>query len=172
MSDYVLWESYGYSSNRGADHDRWKSTIQKSRKYSQDARKAKKILALSYPEDVAQALYSFAIARIFGFVWTANLGENQQDTTQPGGHFGAFLPQMPLQLGESARAKRGYLVGPVLHRRFQHGEAFANTGSMPAKIVVPAGVTLYLGSQVRPIIRTTQVVLPASTAAVWIVSSR
>jgi hypothetical protein len=146
VSDLVLWESYGYSSYRGPRHDRWKSTIEQSFSYAAMPAKSAKLLVLSYPENLAQARFSFAVARIFGFKWTANLGDSLQNTGKEGGEFGAFLSDIPSDLGEPL----GVLPdknNPLLHRMFQHGEVFANTGTSPQPISLPKSSRAYVGDQ-------------------------
>jgi hypothetical protein len=146
LSDLVLWESYGYSASRGAKHDRWNSTIQESLSYAAIPEKSAKLLVLSYPENLAQARFSFAVARIFGFKWTANLGDSLQDTAKEGGEFGVFLSDVPFDLGEPL----GVLPdknNPLLHRMFQHGEVFANTGTAPQSISLPKSSRVYVGDR-------------------------
>jgi hypothetical protein len=146
VSDYILWESYGYSSHRGSGHDRWKNTIDESFTFAAEPGRVKKIIALSYPEDLAEARFSFAVAKIFGFQWTANLGDRDQHNKEEGGHFGAFLNEVPFALGEPIGGLPEKAT-PLLHRDFQNGEAFANTGTTAQAISVPKGSAIYLGGQ-------------------------
>lgn len=165
VCDYVLWESYGYSSHRGAQHDRWDSTVQGSIAISHDPLKAAKILALSYPTDLAEARFSFATASVFGFSWSANLGERDEKSSRDGGRFGAFLNEIPFNLGKP--------VGPVpqrperlLHRTFSNGEVFVNLGSNPQHISVAIRGVIFLGGQRAQKITSASFELPAMTSAI------
>jgi hypothetical protein len=142
VSDYVLWESYGYSSLLGNGHDRWQATIAQSKDVSSSPH-AQKLLALAYPRDAKEALYSFVIARMFGFTFAANLGESDYQGVREGGHFGIFLRDLPLALGvpESAADQRG--TPGILTRRFSRGEVAANTGSEMWSIKVSGNCVLY-----------------------------
>jgi hypothetical protein len=146
LSDLVLWESYGYTSHRGAQHDRWKTAIDQSFNLAALPDKSAKLLVLSYPENLAQARFSFAVARIFGFKWTANLGDSLQNTDKEGGDFGAFLTNIPFALGEPVGPLPDK-TNPLLHRTFQHGEVFANTGTVRQTISLPKSSTVYVGDQ-------------------------
>lgn len=160
LSDYVVWESYGYSSVTDVRHDDWNNTIAKSFRYAtMFPDRAAKIVALSYPMNLSEARYAFAVARFFGLNWTANLGVNQS-----AGHFGAFLDQIPFQLGNPTGPLPA--PGPVLQRAFQHGQIFVNADSAPQSITVPAG-TIYLGSTtVQVAVRTDLTVQPRTAAIV------
>ena len=166
LSDQVLWESYGYSSYRDARHDRWPQAIKTS--FSLPDAKRRKIIALSYPLDVAEAEYSFAMARIFGFEWTANLGESQAGTKKEGGHFGAFLPKIPFDLGMPITPMQGTAASDRISRKFEHGEAIANISDRPIRVVVPAGVRLYVADRVSDTTSKSEVTLSRRTAAVFI----
>lgn len=144
VSDYILWESYGYSSLAGPSHDRWKQTIDQSTTYAANPDKARKILALSYPRNIPEARFSFAVARIFGFEWTANLGDRDQNTGKDGGHFGTFLNDVPFDIGEPVGSPPD-TSDPLLHRRFTNGEIFANDGSATQRIPVAPGTIIYVG---------------------------
>lgn len=146
VSDYVLWESYGYTSHSGPAHDRWKQTVEQSFVYAAVPGKAHKVLALSYPQTVGEARFAFAVAKIFGFNWTANLGEKQHGKNEDGGHFGMFLNQIPFELGDPVGSLPDK-SSRLLHRTFSNGEVFVNTGATPQTVAVPKGSTVYLGSQ-------------------------
>lgn len=141
VSDYVMWESYGFSSLLGSGHDRWANTLQQSRKWASSSR-APQILALSYPRNFAEALHSFAVARLFGFAYAANLGERDFQREQEGGHFGVFLQRLPLELGNPRDAWKEAQRG-ILHRNFDHGEIFLNVGTVPAELSISHSGTLY-----------------------------
>jgi len=166
ISDVVVWESYGYTSIQGSQHDVWNDTITKSYRYAATApEKAAKLLVLSYPENVIEARFAFAVARFFGFNWTANLGEDQQNTTQDGGHFGAFFNDIPYSLGQPVDP----LPDPasVLHRTFQNGEIFINIDSTPQSVTLQPG-TIYLGASTTSTSSTTTVNLQPGMAAIVI----
>ncbi len=167
LSDLVLWESYGYTSYRGPKHDRWRNTIRESFRYAAMPEKEAKLLVLSYPEDLAQARFSFAVARIFGFKWTANLGESLQNTDKEGGDFGAFLNGIPSGLGEPL-GSLPEISNPLLHRTFQHGEAFANTGTAPQTISLPKSSRVYIGDRTIEVTVQRTLNLEPMTAAVII----
>jgi hypothetical protein len=141
LSDYVLWESYGYTSIAGPKHDDWKHTIDQSFAFAAAPDKARKILALSYPRNVEEARFAFAVAQIFGFKWTCNLGENQQDKNEDGGHYGAFLNDVPFDLGEPL-GKLPVKDVHLSHREFSHGEIFVNTGDTAQSISIPRNEVL------------------------------
>lgn len=165
LADQVLWESYGYTSvHLDPGHDFWSDTIAKSYRYVMSTpRKAAKILALSYPETVTEARYAFAVARFFGFNWTANVGENQQGSSEDGGHFGAFLNEIPFELGDPVEPvpKRAN----VLRRRFQRGEVFINISSIAQSVTLPAG-TVYIDASVSRTRVTQKVILQPRSAAI------
>jgi hypothetical protein len=166
LSDLVLWESYGYTSFRVSGHDVWDDTFTKSFRYAGGAPdKAAKLLVLSYPETVTEARYSFAVARIFGFNWTANLGKNQQNTTDDGGHFGVFFAAIPYQLGKPV----GPLPSPglVLNRTFEHGEVFVNADASTQTITAGPG-TIFLGDTTVQVSVPTNFDLPPRVAAIVI----
>ena len=139
VADFVLWESYGYTSYQDSQHDQLAATIAKSLTYAADATKAAKTLALSYPRTQQEALLSFALARMFGFAWTANLGVNGL-----AGHWGVFAPSMPWTVG----APRGnlYLQGALVAREFSNGVVFANTGATAVAINIPQSGTFVTAS--------------------------
>jgi hypothetical protein len=166
LADHVLWESYGYTSARGIQHDAWDETIKKSYRYvTATPAKAIKLLCLSYPGSVAEARYAFAVARFFGFEWTANVGEDQQNTVQNGGHFGAFLDDIPFALGQPLGALPP--SSPVLRRAFEHGEVFINTSTVAQDVHVPAG-KLFLGATTGQMTAPTNITLQPKAAAIVI----
>ena len=127
VSDFVLWESYGYSSLLGSQHDRWQATLAQSKELAASTH-ARELLALAYPRDPKEALYSFAIAQTFGFMFAANLGESDYQGTREGGHFGIFLHDLPTALGMPLSASQQPSAG-VMTRQFSQGEIAVNTGS-------------------------------------------
>ncbi|HEY1939985.1 MAG TPA: hypothetical protein VGJ33_18805 [Candidatus Angelobacter sp.] len=165
VSDYVLWESYGYSSEAGPNHDRWKQTIEQSFIYAAQPDKARRILALSYPRSIAEARFAFAVARIFGFPCSANLGEKQQGKDEKGGHFGIFTNDLPADLG-AALGSLPDRSSPLLHRSFTNGEIFANSGTTTEHIRVHAGATILLGGVPIKGSASPELELPPMTAAV------
>lgn len=157
LSDYVVWESYGYAAYTDARHDRWTDTISRSYQLVQQAPdKAAKTLALSYVFDLGQARYAFAVARFFGMNWTANLGATP---------WGTYFNEIPFQLGNPLGALPP--MSPVLQRQFEHGQVFINNDVLPQTVTVPAG-TLYLGGSASTLSASTAVVLPPRTAAIVI----
>jgi hypothetical protein len=164
LSDYVLWENYAYTPVIGAKHVYWsKSLIETSLKLSADPKRASKILALSYPANLSEAISSFALARIFGFNWTANLGVDRG-----GGHWGSFLPEIPFDLAEPVSPIEGS-KGPLLHRVFHGAEAYANVGTERQPIELHSG-KWYSGGEVQDITRNpTTVYLAPNTGGVWLV---
>jgi hypothetical protein len=165
ISDYVVWESYGYTSSSDVKHDRWKQTIELSFNYSAMPDKAKKVLALSYPRNAAEARFAFAIARIFGFQWTANLGEKDANTAKEGGHFGTFFNETPYAVGEPV----GQLPtegAVLLHRAFTNGEIFANTSATSQRISLARGAKVLLGDAPAQEIRARELELAPMTAAI------
>ncbi|HKD78891.1 MAG TPA: hypothetical protein VKH81_04310 [Candidatus Angelobacter sp.] len=165
VSDYVVWESYGYTSHAGWQHNRWKETIEQSFLYSASADKAPKLLALSYPKSAEEAQFAFSVAKVFGFAWAANLGENQEGKNQDGGHFGLFLKLTPADLGDpvnslTERSSR------LLHRKFTHGEIFVNVGQSTEQISITSEAIVYIGGnapvKMGPHVET----LPPMTAAI------
>jgi hypothetical protein len=166
LSDLVLWESYGYTSFRVSGHDVWDDTFTKSFRYVNTLPdKAAKLLVLSYPETVAEARYSFAAARIFGFNWTANLGKNQQNTTGDGGHFGVFFAAIPYQIGNPVEQVPN--PGLILNRKFEHGEVFVNTDASTQTITAGPG-TIFLGATTVQVSVPTNFDLPPRVAAIVI----
>ena len=160
LSDYVVWESYGYSLYSDQRHDDWKQALAMS--FTLPSAKRRKILALSYPLNTGEAVYSFAIAKIFDMEWTANVGESQTE-----GHFGAFTGKVPYDLGSPVGDLQGNPSSNTISRKFSHGEAVANISTAPVKITVPAGYRLYLGDNVSQIQKATDVSLPPRTAAIY-----
>ena len=151
LSDYVLWESWGYTGFTDARHDNWADAIPKSYKViAKDSENVSKLVMLSYVKSVTEARFAFAVARFFGFNWTANLG-------------GTYLNSIPFSLGEPI----GTLPGQdsVLHRAFEHGEVFVNTSAIPQSVTVPAG-TLYLGDTTQDAAASTVQELQPRTAAI------
>jgi hypothetical protein len=166
LSDYVLWESYGYTSFRTAGHDVWNTDIPKSHRFaSAFPEKATKVVALSYVLNVHEARYAFAVARFFGFNWTANIGRNQQQTDVSDGHFGAFLVSIPFQLGQPLGALPP--LAKVLHRAFEHGEVFINIDTVAHTITASSG-TIYLAGTTIQAATPTSLDLQPRDAAVLI----
>ena len=145
VSDFVLWESYGFTSLVGNGHDRWQATIAQSKDISSTPH-AQKLLALAYPRDAKEALYSFVMARIFGFGFAANLGESAYQSNREGGHFGLFLRDLPVALGDPTSAPQEPAPG-VMTRRFSQGEADVNTGSQPWSFKASRNSVLYSSAE-------------------------
>jgi hypothetical protein len=155
LSDYVLWESWGYTGFTDSRHDNWADAIPKSYQLAAtQPDQVPKLVMLSYVKSVTEARFAFAAARFFGFSWTANLGASS---------FGTYLNSIPFSLGEP--------IGPlpaqdtVLHRAFQHGEVFVNVSGVSQSVTVPAG-TLYLGATTQDIATSTVQNLQPRTAAI------
>ena len=156
LSDFVLWESWGYTSFSDTRHDTWSDALTKSFAYVQNSpEKAAKMVMLSYVENVTEARFAFAMASFFGFNWTANLGVSK---------FGSYLNSIPFhKLGQPL----GTLppLAPVLQRSFEHGAVFINTTNVGQSASVPAG-TLYLGAATSQTTASSQVTLHPRTAAI------
>jgi hypothetical protein len=170
VSDYVLWESYGYTSHSGPRHDRWKQTLEQSFVYAAAPNKARKVLALSYPQTISEARFAYAVAKIFGFTWTANLGEKQQGKNEDGGHFGVFLNQFPFELGDPVSSLPDK-SSRLLHRTFSRGEVFVNTGMESERIPIAKGATIYAGDSAPEKGASAQLTLPSMTA-VFVLNQR
>jgi hypothetical protein len=167
FSDYMVWESYGYSSHLGAAHDRWTSTIAQS--FAPDTTlHTGKIIALSYPRNLAEAIYSYAISQIFGFGYAANLGEQDYMKDREGGHFGIFLSQLPADLGRSKSSPPQDRQNAVLTRDFSHAKVVANTGSTSYSLKTQRSVILYDGNGSKQVPAGTQIVIPPSNAVVFV----
>lgn len=163
IADYVLWEGYGFTLARGPQHDDWQHCLRVTR--SLTPQMSAKVVALSYPVNVAEARLSFAVARIFGLQWTANLGEVDQNSAKAGGHFGVFMNDVPFEIGEP--------VGPLpdrgatlLHRTFTHGEIFANMGPATETISLRPGEVVLLGEAPAKKLNPDRIQLPPMTAAI------
>jgi hypothetical protein len=167
LSDYVLWENFLYSPNRAGDHaGNWhRDYIAMAINVTKDNSKRSKLLALSYPLNTDEAVSSFALARIFGFQWTANIGDADQNTQANSGHFGIFLAQVPFQLGDPVGNFDGTLQTLTFHRTFQHGEAWANASAQPMTVRLPRG-KLYFSGQQRDVPASTTITLPPRSGAV------
>jgi hypothetical protein len=133
--------------------------------YAKRRSKAARIIALSYPKSASEALYSFAIATMYRFVWTANLGEQGGES---GGHFGIFLDRLPRGLGLAISSLHGSLDRPPLSRTFQHGGIFVNPGAAAVDVHIPAGVDLWSGRSMRHVDAAFHLSLPARAAAVFV----
>lgn len=166
LSDYILWESYGYSSYRDKKHDRWQETIASS--FDLPMAERRKILALSYPLNGSEALYSFAVAKIFGFEWTANLGELDATTKKDGGHFGAFLPDIPFQLGPSKGPIEGSKSSASIARAFAKGRAVANISVSSIEVEIPGNTRVYTGDKVSEFLRPGKIMLSPEAAVVCV----
>jgi hypothetical protein len=135
LSDYVLWESYGYSSLAGKEHDRLTGTIAASYELSQSTQ-ANKIIALSYPTSYAEALCSYAIATVFGFKYAADLGVSDTGRQVGGGHYGTFLSMLPTMSGLPLDAAPASSV-PILKRSYRNGCVVVNLGTSPYRLKNP-----------------------------------
>ena len=167
VADYIVWESYGYSSHVGGDHDRWPATIAQSMALASSPH-ARQVLALSYPRDRAEALFSFALARAFGFAYSANLGEADLKSEREGGHFGVFLHELPTDLGAAESALQAVQGATVLERRFNNGDVVVNTGSKTWSFKARESGTVYDFSHRSPVRSGTRVEVPARSAVVLV----
>ncbi len=158
-SDLVLWESYGYTSDTGSEHDDWQNTLTSSYTYAADPTKSSKILALSYPQNISEALFSFSGARMFGFRWTANLRVNGTS-----GHFGEFTSSMPSSVGQP----QGPLVSHpgLLARQFSNGIAYANTGTSTVSVTISQAGTIMTARGAQAATANSSVSLAPDNAAV------
>ncbi len=164
IPDFVLWEGYAYYDSEDPDagntnRDQVATTVQKSLVYGADATKAAKVLALSYPKTQQEALLSFALARIFGFAWTANLGDGQ---TQ--GHWGVFGASMPWSIGTPEGNL--YMQAGLLSRRFTNGIAYANTGTASVTLNLPQSGQLVTAAGQSSVSQDVSVTLEPHAAAV------
>lgn len=142
VSDYVLWESYVYTSIVGPDHIRMGAI---ARSYALARTLGGKIVALSYPMNASEALYSYAVASAFGFKYAANLGVNQQTNPANGGHFGIFAPQLPGLTG-SPTDPPPTDGAPILIRHYSNGMVIVNTTNADLRTVAEQSGTLYTQS--------------------------
>jgi hypothetical protein len=170
LSDYVLWEAFGWTAvyQQPAHSNYSRTFLQQALRTADNPSKAPKVVALSYPTSLQEAIFSYALAKILGFHWTANTGDHQVGVAANGGFWGNFINQVPLELGAPNGGRDGSLDNPVFHRRFQRGEAFANASQKPVSVSVPAGVTLYTGAQAQSISAPTKINLAPGNGAVWI----
>jgi hypothetical protein len=166
FSDYLLWESYGYASVVGAGHDRWKATIDASFDLA-NSPNAERVLALSYPKTDAEALYSYAVARAFGFKYTANLGENEKGKEGSGGHYGIFAPKLP-HLGGSPVNPPPASGATVLKREYKNGTCFVNLGTSDYAIAADRSGTLYAEDGSRKLQKKESYSLPSGKSAILI----
>ncbi len=161
VSDYVLWESYGYSSIVGSGHDRWQATIAQSTSPGSNPH-AGKIVALAYPQNLGEALYSFALARIFGFSYAANTRESDDQ----GGPAGVFLDRLPMALGTPTSQMRHDNNPGILRRSFSNGEVVANSGSEPWSFKALQKAVVYSTEGHRQVRKGETVVIAPRTAVV------
>jgi len=130
VTDYALWESYAFSSQTGIAHDRTEATITQSKTIASSSH-ASKVLALSYPRNYEEAIFSFAMAEVFGFQYAANLGEKDVGTGREGGHFGLFLRDLPPRLGFPKSELQQVPGTNILQRNFATGDVVINLDSRP-----------------------------------------
>ena len=162
FSDYVLWESFDYTSHSGSAHDAFTSALKQS---SSVGSHSAKIVALAYPRSPEEALSSFAFARALGYRYAANIGERQKESPDAsGGHFGIFLAGLPTDLGEplSAPSERNGL----LFREFSGGEVAVNSSSAVQRFPVSKSGTLRLGSATRSVKTGEKVEVQPSQSAI------
>lgn len=167
ISDYVLWESYGYASKIGAAHDRWKQTIDESFEFVNSPRNAK-ILVLSYPKTQTEALYSYAVAKTFGFEYAANLGVSEQGKEATGGHYGTFISELP-QLSGKPMNSLSTTRNTVLTRDYVNGSSFLNLSATPFRIAAPRNGVLYTEAGMSPVKKGKPISLGPGKAAVFII---
>jgi hypothetical protein len=167
VADYVTWESYGYSSNSGPEHDRWPNTLKESFRIAGTPHAAK-ILALSYPRSYPEALYSYGVASAFGFTYSANLGESERGKPSAnGGHFGVFSPSLPSLSGKPLDAPPAP-SDTVLRRAYKNGIVFVNITAKPSVLVFPQGGTLYTAQGSSSVSGNSKFNLPQGQAVVII----
>ena len=166
FSDYLLWESYGYASAVGAAHDRWKQTIEASFDVANSA-SAKKVLALSYPQTSAEALYSYAVASAFGFEYAANLGVSEQRKEGAGGHYGIFASKLPHLIGSPTNPPPA-AGASVLKRTYRNGTCAVNLGQSNYPIVAKHSGTLYLENGSSVLQKGRRYSLPAGKSSILI----
>lgn len=165
VSDYVLWESYCYTSLTGASHDQWSSCIAASEPVAAGPH-AKKIIVLSYPRNNQEAVFSFAVAQAFGFPYAANLGETDSNSGREGGHFGIFLADLPLNLGRSTSSTLRDPRSGVLRRSFKKGEIIINPVSRKFSFKTTISGSLYAGNGHFAIKRKEKFVIAPQSAIV------
>lgn len=156
LSDYVVWESYGYTAHTDSRHDGWDLAISRSYDLAATPSKAAKVLTLSYVLNATEAQYAFAVARFFGLSWTSNIGATP---------FGTYFNKIPFDLGEPVGSLPP--LSPVLQRQFTHGEVFINTSVSAQTVNVPIG-TMYLAGNKSEVTIPSQVALSPRTAAIVI----
>jgi hypothetical protein len=163
VSDFVVWESFAYTSMAGTKHDNWSNSVAVSDTLTQHAGK---VLSLAYPRNVTEAVNSYAFAKIMGYHYAANLGEDQKGMDVEGGHYGIFLNSLPLDLGQptSSISRQSGLA----FRDFEHGQAVANFGTKTVSQRAPRDATLYLGDEKKQIKKNGQFKLPPNQGAILI----
>jgi len=167
VTDYVLWESYAFSSHIGMAHDRIEATVRQSESTASSSH-ASKVLALAYPRNYEEAIFSFAIAQLFGFQYAANLGENDVGTAREGGHFGIFLRELPPQLGPPKSELQQIAGANILQRHFEAGDVMVNLDSRPWSFRTSRRGTLYSRSGASHTEQNMQIEIPPKSAAVTV----
>ncbi len=152
LSDYVLWEGWGYTAD--AQHDKWADYIPATNAMiAAHPDRIPQLVALSYVKSVTEARFAFAAARFFGLHWTGNINNS----------FGYYLSSIPFGLGEPVEPLPPQ--DSVLHRPFEHGEVFVNMSATSQSVTVPAG-TLYLGESSQTVAASTVIGLSPRVAAI------
>jgi hypothetical protein len=162
VSDYVLWESYLYTSIVGPDHVKMDAI---ARSYELSRTAGSRIIALSYPMNAAEAFYSYALASAFGFKYAANLGVNQQVKPVNGGHFGLFAPSLPKLIGGPIDASP-MDTSPILIRHYSNGIVIANTGNADFHTVAEITGVLHTRSRRKDVRRGERLTVPKGQAAI------
>lgn len=170
VSDYVLWESYCYTSLTGSAHDQWSSCIAASGLFAAGAH-ARKLIVLSYPRNDREAIFSFAVAQVFGFSYAANLGEIDSNSGREGGHFGILLRDLPLNLGPATSSMLRDARSGVLRRSFRNGEVIINPASRVFLLKTAISGVLYSGDRHFAVKRNEKFIM-APQAAIIIVSNK
>lgn len=168
VSDYILWESYCYTSLTGIAHDQWDSCVAASGSVAAGPQ-GRKVIALSYPRNEREAVFSFAVARAFEFFYAANLGEIDSNSGREGGHFGIFVRELPLSLGPPISGMLRDPQSGILRRSFRNGEIVINPVSRQLSIKAAISGVLYSGDR-RSAVKRNQRFSVDSRSAIVIVS--
>lgn len=166
VSDYVLWESYVYTSHASTGHFRPNSV---SESFSVAKRGASRIIALAYPMSASEALFSYAVAKVFGFNYAANLGANQQAKPSDGGHFGIFAAGLPRLMGTPIDQLPGE-NSVILTRHYSNGVVVLNRSGSDFATAAETNGMLYTQLGSKAVAQGDSILVPKGQAVILIKS--